>query len=273
MSTISAKDGTKIYYKDWGSGPVVVFSHGWPLSSDAWEDQMFFLASQGYRCIAHDRRGHGRSEQVWAGNDMDTYADDLASLIETLDLKDVTLVGHSTGGGEVTRYVGRHGSSRVKGLVLVGAVTPQMGVSANNPNGVPMAVFDGIRAGVVANRHQFFRDLTVPFFGFNRPDAQVSTALQDVFCYQGMLAGLKNVYDCIKQFSESDFTEDLKKVDVPALVIHGDDDQIVPAETTAVAAAKLLKNATLKLYPGGSHGLPSTNKDQINQDLLAFLRS
>ncbi|MBY0417208.1 MAG: alpha/beta hydrolase, partial [Pararheinheimera sp.] len=218
MATISAKDGTKIYYKDWGSGPVVVFSHGWPLSSDAWEDQMFFLASHGYRCIAHDRRGHGRSEQVWAGNDMDTYADDLASLIETLDLKDVTLVGHSTGGGEVTRYVGRHGSSRVKGLVLIGAVTPQMGISANNPNGVPMDVFDGIRAGVVANRHQFFRDLTVPFFGFNRPDAQVSTALQDVFCYQGMLAGLKNVYDCIKAFSESDFTEDLKKVDVPALV-------------------------------------------------------
>lgn len=271
MSTLITKDGTEIYYKDWGTGPAVVFSHGWPLSSDAWEDQMVFLASRGFRTIAHDRRGHGRSSQPWSGNDMDTYADDLAELIHALDLQGATLVGHSTGGGEVARFIGRHGTSRVAGAVLVSAVPPQMVKSASNPGGLPMDVFDGIRAGVTADRSQFFKDLTDPFFGFNRPGAKVSQGAKDSFWLQGMLGGLKNELDCIKQFSETDFTEDLKKFDVPTLILHGDDDQIVPIDAAGKASAKLVPGATLKIYAGGAHGIPVTEKDQVNADLLAFL--
>jgi non-heme chloroperoxidase len=271
MTMFTTRDGTEIYYKDWGTGPAVVFSHGWPLSSDAWEDQMIFLASRGFRTIAHDRRGHGRSSQPWSGNDMDTYADDLAELIEALDLKDATLVGHSTGGGEVARYIGRHGTSRVAGAVLVSAVPPQMVKSPTNPGGLPMDVFDGIRAAVLKDRSQFFKDLTDPFFGFNRPGATVSQGAKDAFWLQGMLGGLKNEFDCIKQFSETDFTDDLKKFDVPTLVLHGDDDQIVPIDAAGKAAAALVPGATLKVYPGGAHGIPTTAKDQVNADLLAFL--
>lgn len=273
MSTITTKDSTKIYYKDWGSGQPIVFSHGWPLSADAWEDQMLFLSNKGYRCIAHDRRGHGRSEQPFFGNDMDTYADDLAELIEHLNLKDAMLVGHSTGGGEVTRYIRRHGSSRVTRVVLVGAVPPIMLKTAANPNGLAMDVFDGIRAGVLADRSQFFKDLAVQFFGFNREGAKISQGFQDAFWLQGMQCGLIGAFDCIKQFSETDFTEDLKVIDVPTLIIHGDDDQIVPIENSAIAAAKLLKNATVLIYKGGSHGLPATDKDKLNQDLLKFIAS
>jgi non-heme chloroperoxidase len=271
MTMFTTRDGTEIYYKDWGTGPAVVFSHGWPLSSDAWEDQMIFLASRGFRTIAHDRRGHGRSSQPWSGNDMDTYADDLAELIEALDLKDATLVGHSTGGGEVARYIGRHGTSRLAGAVLVSAVPPQMVKSPTNPGGLPMEVFDGIRAAVLKDRSQFFKDLTDPFFGFNRPGATVSQGAKDAFWLQGMLGGLKNEFDCIKQFSETDFTDDLKKFDVPTLVLHGDDDQIVPIDAAGKAAATLVPGATLKVYPGGAHGIPTTAKDQVNADLLAFL--
>ncbi|MEG2033443.1 MAG: alpha/beta hydrolase, partial [Janthinobacterium sp.] len=242
-NTLRTADGTLIYYKDWGSGPPVVFSHGWPLSSDAWEDQMFYLASRGYRVIAHDRRGHGRSSQPFEGNDMDTYADDLAALIEALDLTGATLVGHSTGGGEVARYIGRHGTQRLAGAVLVGAVPPQMVKSETNPGGLPMSVFDGIRAGVLADRSQFFKDLTVPFFGANRPGNKVSQGMRDTFWLQGMQCGIKNAYDCIKQFSETDFTADLKKISVPTLVVHGGDDQIVPIDASGKAAAKLIKNA------------------------------
>jgi non-heme chloroperoxidase len=271
MSTITTKDGTTIYYKDWGSGPPVVFSHGWPLSADAWESQMVHLASKGYRCIAHDRRGHGRSSQPWDGNDMDTYADDLSELIEALGLTRAALVGHSAGGGEVARYIGRHGTKRVAKAVLVGAVTPLMLKTAANPGGLAIEAFDKIRVGVAADRSQFFKDLTTPFFGANRPGAKVSQGVRDRFWLLGMQGGLKNELDCIKAFSETDFTEDLKKFDVPTLIIHGDDDQIVPIGPSAHASSRLVKHATLKIYPGGSHGLADTNKDQLNTDLLAFL--
>jgi non-heme chloroperoxidase len=250
-----------------------VFSHGWPLQGDAWEDQMIFLASNGYRVIAHDRRGHGLSSQPWNGNDMDTYADDLATLINALDLKDATLVGHSTGGGEVARYIGRHGTARVAKAVLVGAVPPQMVKSDTNPNGLPMSVFDGIRSAVLADRSQFFKDLTTPFYGYNREGAKPSQGVRDTFWAQGMQCGIKNAYDCIKQFSETDFTEDLKKIDVPTLFVHGSDDQIVPIDTAAKAAVKLVKNGTLKIYEGAPHGLPTTHKDKLNADLLEFLKS
>jgi len=270
---VITEDGTRIHFKDWGSGPAVVFSHGWPLQGDAWEDQMIFLASRGYRAIAHDRRGHGLSSQPWNGNDMDTYADDLATLLNALDIKDATLVGHSTGGGEVARYIGRHGSARVKKAVLVGAVPPQMVVSANNPDGLPMSVFDGIREGVLKDRSQFFKDLTIPFYGYNRPGAKESQGVRDTFWLQGMQCGIKNAYDCIKQFSETDFTEDLKKIDVPTLIVHGDDDQIVPIGASAKAAARLVKNSILLVYEGAPHGLPTTHKDRLNADLLAFIQS
>ena len=273
MSTITTIDGTTIYYKDWGFGPPVVFSHGWPLTADAWESQMVFLASHGYRCIAHDRRGHGRSSQPWGGNDMDTYADDLAQLLESLDLTGVTMIGHSTGGGEVARYIGRHGTARVVKAVLVGAVPPLMLKTDANPKGLPMEVFDEIRAGVSADRSQFFKDLTIPFYGANREGAKVSQGTRDAFWLQGMMGGLKNELDCIKAFSETDFTEDLKKVDVPTLIIHGDDDQVVPIGASAMLSSKIVKGAELNVYPGAPHGLADTHKDELNADLLAFLKS
>ena len=273
MSNLTTRDGTQLYYKDWGTGQPVVFSHGWPLSADAWEDQMLFLATRGYRCIAHDRRGHGRSSQPWSGNDMDTYADDLAALVEALDLTNAIHVGYSTGGGEVMRYIGRHGTKRVAKAVLISAIPPLMLKTPANPGGLPLEVFDGIRAGVLADRSQFFQDLSAPFYGANRPGAKVSQGQRDSFWLQGMQAGLKNAYDCIKVFSETDHTEDLRKFDVPTLILHGDDDQIVPIGASALLAAKIVTGSTLKIYPGAPHGMCSTHKDQVNADLLSFFEA
>jgi len=273
MGVITTKDGTRINYKDWGTGQPVVFSHGWPLSADSWEAQMFFLASNGYRCIAPDRRGHGRSSQSWNGNDMDTFADDLSELLERLDLREAVLIGFSMGGGVVARYIGRHGTKRVSKIVLISAVPPLMLKTAANPAGLPMKVFDEIRLGSIAGRSQFYKDLAGgPFFGFNRPGAQVSQGLIDWFWLQGMQASHKSTFDCIKAFSETDFTGDLKKFDVPTLIIHGDDDQIVPIGASALASAQLVKNSTLKVYGGAPHGLIATHKEQLNADLLSFLK-
>lgn len=271
MKTVTVKDGTKIFYKDWGTGQPVVFSHGWPLDADAWDAQMLFLGLHGYRVIAHDRRSHGRSDQTWTGNDMDTYADDLATLLHTLDLNNVVLVGHSTGGGEVVRYLGRHGSNRVAKAVLIGAVPPVMLKSEKNPGGLPIEVFDQIRAGVTNNRPQAYLDLTMSFYGFNQPNTKISEAIRQQFWLEGMRGGIKGQYDCIKAFSETDFTDDLKTIDIPVLVMHGDADQIVPFENSGALSAKLIKNARLKVYSGFPHGMATTHADEINVDLLAFI--
>jgi non-heme chloroperoxidase len=272
MGMFTTNDGTRLYYKDWGTGQPVVFSHGWPLSADAFEDQMNFLANQGYRCIAHDRRGHGRSSQTWNGNDLDTYADDLAELVKALDLKDAIHVGHSTGGGEVARYIGRHGTKRVAKAVLISAIPPLMLKTPANPAGLPIEVFDGLRANVQADRAQFFKDLSAPFYGGNRPGNKVSQGLRDSFWLQGMMCGFPAAYYCIKAFSESDCTEDLKKFDIPTLILHGDDDQIVPIVAAGLLSSKIVKGAQLKVYPGAPHGMCSTLKDEINADLLAFFK-
>jgi non-heme chloroperoxidase len=272
MSFVTTKDGTQIYYKDWGAGQPIVFSHGWPLTADAFEDQMFFLAQNGYRCIAHDRRGHGRSGQSWDGNDMDTYADDLNTLVESLDLKDAIHVGHSTGGGEVTRYIGRHGTARVAKAVLISAVPPLLLETEANPNGLSMELLNQIRGGIQADRAQFMNDFSIPFFGYNRPGAKVSQGILDSFRLQAMLGGLPNIYFCVKAFGETDFTEDLKRFDVPTLILHGDDDQVVPIGITALVSSKIVKGATLKVYPGLPHGMCSTHKDLINADLLEFIK-
>ena len=272
MSTITAKDGTTIYYKDWGKGQPVVFSHGWPLNADAWDAQMMYFGDRGYRVIAHDRRGHGRSAQTWEGNDMDTYADDLAALLEALDLKDAILVGHSTGGGEVARYLGRHGSKRVAKAVLISAVPPLMLKTDKNPGGLPIEVFDGIRASMLADRSQGFLDISLPFFGYNRPGAKISEGVRENFWYQGMQGSIKAMYDCVAAFSATDFTEDLRKIDVPTLVMHGDDDQVVPFPDSGALTAKLVKGATLKVYPGYPHGMPIIHAEQVNPDLLAFIK-
>ena len=272
MPTISTKDGAQIYYKDWGKGQPIVFSHGWPLTADDWDGQMLFFGQRGYRVIAHDRRGHGRSTQTWDGNDMDTYADDLAALTEKLDLKNAIHVGHSTGGGEVARYIGRHGSKRVAMAVLISAVPPLMLKTDKNPAGAPISVFDGLRTALAQNRPEFYRDITLPFYGYNRPGAKISEGIREHWWLQGMMGGMKAHYDCIKAFSETDFTEDLKKFDVPTLILHGDDDQIVPIGAAALLSSKIVKNATLKVYQGFPHGMPTTQADQINADLLAFFQ-
>lgn len=273
MSTMMLQDGTELYYKDWGKGQPVLFSHGWPLNSDSWDTQMMFLANHGYRCLAHDRRGHGRSSQTWYGNNMDTYADDLSELLETLDLKNVILVGFSAGGGEVVHYIGRYGTKRLSKVVLIATVTPLMLKTENNLEGLPIEVFDDMRQKSIQDRSQFYKDLAAgPFFGANRPDSKATYGMMDTFWHQGITAGLQNTYDCIQAFSETDFTEDLKKIDVPTLIIHGDDDQIVPMKASASIAIKLVKDATLKIYKGAPHGLTYTHQNQINADLLAFLR-
>ncbi len=273
MNTIRTKDGADIFYKDWGSGKPMVFSHGWPLNADAWDAQMFFFGQRGFRVIAHDRRGHGRSTQTWEGNEMDTYSYDLAALFEALDIKEAVLVGHSTGGGEVARYLGRHGTKRVSKAVLISAVPPVMVKSEKNPGGLPIEAFDDIRSNLVKDRSQFYRDLSLPFFGYNRPGAQISEGVRENFWYQGMQGGFKGEYDCVKAFSETDFTEDLKKIDIPTLVMHGDDDQIVPFADAGPLSAKLVKDAQLKVYPGFPHGMPIVHADQINSDLLAFVKA
>ena len=272
MSTITTKDGTQIYYKDWGTGQPIVFSHGWPLSADDWDSQMLFFGQHGYRVIAHDRRGHGRSTQTWDGNEMNTYADDLAALTEKLDLKKAIHVGHSTGGGEVARYIGRHGTKRVARAVLISAVPPLMVKTEKNPGGLPLSVFDELRDQLVANRAEFYRDITLPFYGYNRPGAKISEGIREHWWLQGMMGGVKPHYDCIKAFSETDFTEDLKKFDMPTLILHGDDDQIVPIGAAGLMSAKIVKGAKLKVYPGFPHGMPTTNADQINADMLAFFK-
>src|SRR5258707_15082944 len=272
MSTITTKDGTEIFYKDWGTGQPIVFSHGWPLSADDWDGQMLFFGLHGYRVIARDRRRHRRSSQTWDGNEMNTYSDDLAALFEKLDLKNAIMVGHSTGGGEVAHYIGRHTAKRVAKAVLISAVPPLMVKTEKNPGGLPISVFDGIRAGVAGNRPQFYKDIRLPFYGYNRPGAKISEGIREHWWLQGMMGGIKPHYDCIKAFSETDFTEDLKKFDVPTLILHGDDDQIVPIGVAGLMSAKIVKNATLKVYPGFPHGMPTTNADQINADLLAFFK-
>jgi non-heme chloroperoxidase len=273
MATITTKDGTTIFYKDWGKGQPIVFSHGWPLTADDWDGQMLYFGNLGYRVIAHDRRGHGRSDQTWGGNDMDTYADDLAQLFEKLDLKDAILVGHSTGGGEVARYLGRHGSKRVAKAALISAITPFMLKTEKNPLGTPVEVFDGLRAALAANRPQFYKDITLPFYGYNRPGAKISEGIREHWWLQGMVGSIKGHYDCIRVFSETDTTEDLKKIDIPVLVLHSEDDQIVPIAAAGPAAAKLLKHATLKVYKDFPHGMPTTHAEVINAELLAFFKA
>ena len=273
MGMITVKDGTRIYYNDWGAGQPVVFSHGWPLSADAFEDQMFFMASRGFRCIAHDRRGHGRSSQSWDGNDLDTYADDLAALTEHLDLRNAIHIGHSTGGGEVARYIGRHGTKRVAKAVLIGAIPPLMLKTPGNPVGTPLEVFDGLRASVQADRSQFWKDLSLPFYGYNRPGAKISEGVRESFWLQGMMAGFPASYFCIKAFSESDTTEDLKRFDIPTLILHGDDDQIVPIQSAALLSSKIVKNAQLKIYAGAPHGMCTTLKDRVNEELFNFIKA